>query len=157
MTLNYFNRWTFWNNIHLVRLSPPFFHEFTITSGLYGCHLSSINDIKYTYINNTRRKITEMVYPNWSECLTLFFVCYFSVPINGRLLYWLFSPYFSWVQHLNKYSTYIYLSLCAKNCGLQGYPAPKCFPGPADGLSSLFYKCIHHSHNDIGGLQVHWR
>jgi hypothetical protein len=98
-----------------------------------------------------------MVYPNWSECLTLFFVCYFSVPVNGRLLYWLFSAYFNWVQHLNKYSTYIYFSLCAKNCGLQGYPAPKCFPCPADGLSSLFYKCMYHSHNDTGRLQVHWR
>jgi len=31
---------------------------------MYGYQLSSINDIKSAYIDNSRRKLTEMVYPN---------------------------------------------------------------------------------------------
>ena len=39
----------------------------------------------------------------------------------------LFPAYLSWVQHLNKYSTYIYPSICAKK--------KNCFPGLADRMT----------------------
>ena len=69
-----------------------------------------------------------MVYVNWWECLTLFLSAILWYPYFAPVV--LFSAYFSWVQHLNKHSTYIYPSICAKKkCGLQGYPAPKFVSG----------------------------
>jgi len=74
-----------------------------------------------------------MIYSNWRECLTLFFVRYFRVPLKGCLLYYfphILAEYNTWINNLHIFI----LQFVPKKCGLQGYPAHFFSPGLADGL-----------------------
>jgi hypothetical protein len=60
--------------------------------------------------------------------LDFVFSCYFTVPLNGRLLYYfphILAEYNNWINILHIFI----LRFVPKKCGLQGYPAPNFFSG----------------------------